>query len=128
VNKKYLRRFAMWMGLYAVMHIPMLMLIAVTESTLFGQAFRWIFVVLPLIPMFLGLRVFLNHLNLLDEYQHKIQLEAFAFSLGCICMLSFSYGMLEAFLGVMHISLIWIFPIAVYFWLAGAVLAKRKYQ
>ncbi|MEJ2150033.1 MAG: hypothetical protein P8Z40_11185 [Chloroflexota bacterium] len=75
-----------------------------------------------------ALREFRHGLDTLDELQRRIQLEAFAFSLGCTSMLAFAYGMLEAFGGEPHVSLIFVLPVAAIFWGVGAVLARRRYQ
>jgi hypothetical protein len=127
-QKRYRRQFAIWMGLYAVMFFPMLLLMAVTEVFTPWGSLRCLFVLLPLVPMFLALRAFVRSFDSLDELQRRIHLEAFAFSLGCICVLTFSYGMLEAFVDQQHVSLIFVLPMAVIFWFAGVLLARRRYQ
>ena len=128
-QKRYIRQFAIWMGLYAVMFFPMLMLMAVTELFVpWASSLRCIFILLPLVPMFLALRVFVRNLDALDELQRRIHLEAFAFSLSCVCMLTFSYGMLEAFVDQQHVSLIFVLPMAIIFWFVGILLARRRYR
>jgi hypothetical protein len=128
-QRQYRRQFAIWMGLYAVMFFPMIMLMAVTEVfTPWASSLRCLFVLLPLVPMFLALRAFIRSLDSLDELQRRIHLEAFAFSLSCICMLTFSYGMLEAFVDQQHVSLIFVLPMAIIFWFVGVLLARRRYQ
>lgn len=122
------RHFALWMGVYAVMHLPMIILMGITESFTRWISLSGLFIALPLIPMGFALRVFVKGLNTLDDYQQHIQLQAFAISLGCTGMLSFSYGMLEAFAGARQISLIFVLPMMVFFWLVGVVVTKRRYQ
>ena len=127
-QKQYRRQFAGWMGLYAVMFFPMLLLMTITEVFTPWASLRCLFILLPLVPMFLALRAFVRNLDSLDELQRRIHLEAFAFSLSCICMLTFSYGMLEAFVDQQHVSLIFVLPMAIIFWFVGVLLARRRYQ
>ncbi len=128
-QKQHIRQFAIWMGLYAVMFFPMIMLMALTEVFIpWASPLRCLFILLPLGPLFLALRVFVRNLDALDELQRRIHLEAFAFSLSCICMLTFSYGMLEAFVDQPHVSLIFVLPLAIIVWFVGRLLAKRRYQ
>jgi hypothetical protein len=127
-ERRYVRQFAMWMGIYAVMHLPMVILMGYMQSfTPWGSA-SWIFVALPLIPMLLALRALVRDLATLDELQRRIHLEAFAFGLACVCMLTFSQGMLQAFADVKPVSAIFVLPLAIFFWFVGAALAGRRYQ
>jgi hypothetical protein len=116
------------MGIYAVLHLPMVILMGYTQSfTPWGSA-SWVFVALPLIPMLLALRALVHDLGTLDELQRRIHLEAFAFSLACVCMLTFSQGMLRAFASVKPVSVIFVLPLAILFWFVGATLASRRYR
>ena len=127
-EKRYLKLFAMWMGIYAVMHLPMIMLMGITEKYTKWGSLSFVFVALTLTPMMLALRALVRDLGALDELQRRIHLEAFAFSLGCVCMITFSYGMLEAFAGAPRICMSFVLPGAIYFWFVGVALARRRYQ
>ena len=127
-EKRYVRRFALWMGLFVLMFLVMLVLFeAVGRHPVWGSL-RWTFAALPFTPLMFALREFRHGLGALDELQRHIQLEAFAFSLACTSMLAFAYGLLEAFGDEPHVSLIFVLPIAALFWFVGAVLARRRYQ
>jgi F0F1-type ATP synthase assembly protein I len=52
----------------------------------------------------------------------------FAFNLVCTAILTFSYGLFEAFLDATHVSLIAVLPAAVFFWVLGGTLARRRYE
>jgi cadmium resistance protein CadD (predicted permease) len=127
--RPHLRSFAIWMGVYALMHLPMMMLMGLTE-TYFTVLLplQWIFVILPFIPMLFALRALVHDIGAMDELQQRIHLEALAFSLGCTSMLTFSYGMMEAFADVEHISVFWVLPMAIFFWLFGLGVARRRYH
>jgi F0F1-type ATP synthase assembly protein I len=50
------------------------------------------------------------------------------FNLVCTAILTFSYGLFEAFLDATHVSLIAVLPAAVFFWVLGGTLARRRYE
>jgi hypothetical protein len=117
------------MGVYALMHLPMILLAGLTETYLAGlESLQCIFVILPFAPMLVALRALVRDISALDELQRRIHLEAFAFSLGCTSMLTFSIGMVEAFAGGGRLSVFWVLPMAIFFWFIGVGLARRKYQ
>ena len=127
--ERYVRQFALWMGLYALMHLPMLVLMGLAEITAPAWgSLKGLFVALPLIPMLFALRALVRDLGTLDELQRRVHLEAFAFSLGCVCLVTFSLGMLQAFADTGRVSMIFVLPMAILFWFVGAALAKRRYQ
>jgi hypothetical protein len=127
-ERQYVWRFALWMGVFALMFLPMIILFETVGRHPVWGGFRWVFAALPFAPLLFALREFRGGLGTLDELQRRIQLEAFAFSLACTSMLAFAYGMLEAFGGEPHVSLIFVLPVAAIFWGVGAVLARRRYQ
>ena len=127
-ERQYVQRFALWMGLFVLMILPMIMLFETVGRHSVWGSLRWVFAALPFTPLLFALREFSHGLGALDELQGRIQLEAFAFSLGCTSMLAFAYGLLEAFGDEPHVSLIFVLPVAALFWGVGAVLARRRYQ
>jgi hypothetical protein len=127
-ERRYVQRFALWMGLFVLMFLPMIVLFEVVGRHPIWGSLRWTFAALPFIPLLLALGEFRHGLASLDELQRHIQLEAFAFSLACTSMLAFAYGLLEAFGEEPHVSLIFVLPAAALFWFVGAALARRRYQ
>jgi hypothetical protein len=125
--RRHVQQFALWMSLFVLMFVSMIVLFAAVDSHPVWGSLRWTFAALPFIPLLFALREFRHGLGTLDELQRRIQLEAFAFSLGCTSMLAFAYGLLEAFGDEPHISLIFVLPVAAIFWGVGAVLARRRY-
>jgi hypothetical protein len=116
------------MLVYAVMHLPMILLMALSSMSNIWRSLSWVFTLLPLIPLVPALRALMNELSTFDEYQQMIQLRAVAFSLACTSLLSFSWGMLVSFSDAPHLNTIFILPMAVFFWMLGTVWARRKYQ
>lgn len=128
-QRPHLRSFAIWMGLYAVAHLPMIMLMGLTETYFtMLKPLQFIYVALPFVPMLFALQALVRDIGAMDELQRRIHLEAFAFSLGCTSMFTFSYGMMEAFANVGHMSVFWVLPMAIFFWFIGVGLARRRYQ
>ena len=127
-RKKYFRQFVVWMGVYAASFLPMIILLALSEPYPLLRSLRGLVILLTLIPLVVAFRAFVLSLGTLDELQRRIQLEAFAFSLGCTAILTFTSGLFEAFLDAAHVSLIMVLPMAVFFWVAGGALARRRYE
>lgn len=127
-EKKFLRQFTIWMLVYAVMHLPMILLMGLSEMGIIWQSLSWVFIALPLIPLVPALKALMGELSTFDEYQQMIQLRAVAFSLACTSLLTFTWGMLVSFNEAQHLNAIFILPMAVFFWMLGAVWARRKYQ
>ena len=127
-RKKYFRNFVVWMGIYALSFLPLIILLALSGANVVLHNLRGLILLMSLVPLMAALRSFVLSLDTLDELQRRIQLEAFAFSLGCTAILAFSYGLFEAFLDAAHISLIAVLPAAVFFWVLGGTLARRRYE
>jgi hypothetical protein len=71
--------------------------------------------------------IVLRELRRMDELQRRIQLEALAFSFAGTAIVSFSYGFLEG-LGYPRLSMFTVWPLLAVLWVAGLVLARRRYQ
>lgn len=92
-----------------------------------GDIERALVALLPVLPVLYGIRVFTQTLSKLDELQQRIQLEAFAISIGATGAITFSLGMLEA-AGFPMLSLTWVFPMLIGFWGVGVWITTRKYN
>lgn len=82
--------------------------------------------VLPVVPVLFAFRAFIRHMRGMDELQQRIQMEAFAFSLGLTGILTFTYGFLEG-AGYPRIGLIWVLPLSIALWGIGLAIASRRY-
>lgn len=88
---------------------------------------RALVAIMPVLPIVIGLWAFMMFVRQLDELQRRIQLEAFAFSLGCTGLITFTLGLLEN-AGVPQVGIIWVFPMMIVFWGIGLAIAERRYR
>ena len=123
-SKTYTREFFTAMVAYAVVLIASVFLIKHSPSSVWWHI---PLALTPMIPLLFALRAFLRFFQRMDELQRRIQLEAFAFSFGVTCLVTFSYGLLE-YAGFPAFSWIWILPFMMFLWHIGAAIASRRYQ
>ncbi|MEM8533158.1 MAG: hypothetical protein AAGF95_20095 [Chloroflexota bacterium] len=123
VEKSYFREFSIAMVAYAITLISVLLLLP-----LLGESpWRFLLVLIPILPIGYGLRAFLRYLDGLDELQRRIQLAGVTFAAGVTGLLTFSYGLLEM-AGLPPLSWVWVLPLLILSWGVGAALARQKYQ
>src|SRR5687767_13658662 len=113
-NKRYIRDYLISMVLYCVVLTGVIML----YEALPQHPASALLMLLPLVPILFAFRAFIRWVRELDEMQKRIQMEAFAFSLGLTSILTFTYGLMER-AGLPQISLIWVFPLSVMLWGIG---------
>jgi hypothetical protein len=121
--KTYVMQFSGAMVLYVVM----LILSVWGVKNLAESPLRIIAALLPIIPISLGLLVFLRFFGSMDELQKRIQLYAMAFSFGATGLLTFTYGLLQN-AGLPQVSFIAVFPVMLALWGLGSVIASWRYQ
>jgi hypothetical protein len=88
---------------------------------------RFLAAILPIIPIGLGIRVFLRFFERVDELEKGIQLYALAFSFGTTGILTATYGLLQN-AGLPQVSFIAVFPSMLALWGIGYVIASWRYQ
>lgn len=81
---------------------------------------------LPVLPVAYIIVMFMRYLRQLDEMLQRIQMEAFAFSLGMTGLLTFILGFLEN-AGFPRLSMVWVLPLMIALWWVGQWLARRRY-
>ena len=118
-NKRYIRDYLISMVLYCVVLTGVIML----YEALPQHPASALLMLLPLVPILFAFRAFIRWVRELDEMQKRIQMEAFAFSLGLTSILTFTYGLMER-AGLPQISLIWVFPLSVMLWGIGHLFAN----
>jgi hypothetical protein len=121
--KRYMRDFSISMTGYVL---------ALLASELVYQRLpespaRPLMLLIPIVPILFAFAAFIRYVRELDELQQRIQMEAFAFSLGLTGILTFTYGLLES-AGLPKIGLIWVFPLTIMLWGIGQMFAKRRYE
>jgi hypothetical protein len=121
-SRAYAREFTVAMAAYVVA-----VLISVKLTPSIDPAFRALFVLIPLIPSAFALRAYLRFLGRMDELARRIQLEALAIGFGAAGMLTFAYGFLEN-AGFPQLSYVFVFPLMIFLWGIGSVIATRRYQ
>lgn len=122
-NRIYRRRFIISMITYTAVVLGSGWLLRnMGESPL-----RALVAILPLIPTIFGMWAFMTFVRQIDEFQRRIHFEAFAFSLGCTGIITFTLGLLENE-GVPQLSLTWVLPMIIAFWGIGLAIAERRYR
>ncbi len=81
---------------------------------------RYYVALLPVAP-------FVRALTRLDELQRRIQIQAFACSLGASALLTFGYGFLEG-AGLPHLSWTYVLPLMALLWGAGTAFFTWRYR
>lgn len=122
-GKIYTRRIF----IVSVVYIFLLLASRGAMSAMENSPLRTVLGLLPILPVGLGVVALMSFVRNLDEMQQKIQLEAMAFSLGVTGLITFAFGLVEG-TGVPSVSMIWVFPMIVFFWGFGLIVAKRRYE
>jgi hypothetical protein len=121
-SRAYTRELLIAMAAYAVA-----VLITVKLTPDVDPAFRAPFVLIPLVPSAFALRAYLRFIGRMDELGRKIQLEALAIGFGAAGLLTFAYGFLEN-AGFPQLSYVFVFPLMIFLWGVGGIIATRRYQ
>jgi cadmium resistance protein CadD (predicted permease) len=122
--KNYILKFGNVVFLYAVvLFLSVRLMHGLNESP-----WRFVAALLPMIPIGICLRIFLQIFNELDELQKRIQLHALAFSFGTVGLLTFSYGLLQNAGNMPLVSLVAVLPIMTVLWGVGYIIASWRYE
>ena len=62
-----------------------------------------------------------------DEMQRLVQFEALAIAFAATALMSLTYGFLEN-VGFPKISMLAVWPVMAGFWIAGGIIARRRYR
>jgi hypothetical protein len=97
-----------------------------------GLAFpQWAVVLLaltPVIPAALMMVTYLTFVRQMDEFNRRIQNEAWLISAGVVGIASFTYSFLEEWAHFPRIDLVWVFPGLILVWGAALFFVRRRYQ
>lgn len=125
IMRQALTRFWVWMAVYVV--------IVIAISYLFNNG--WIArpllvpaALLPMVPAVLAAFASMDRIRALDEMQRKIQTDGMLFSWLITAVATFSYGFLEVYAGVPHLSMFFVWPVMAVSWAVGAALAAWRYR
>lgn len=122
-TKRYLRDFLIGMSLYVVLLIVAIAIL----NNLPPHPANALLMLVPVAPILFAFRAFIENVRHMDELQQRIQMEAFAFSLGLTGILTFTYGLLER-AGWPDIPMVWVFPLIIFLWGIGLGVASRRFK
>lgn len=122
-GRTYLKEFGGAMVAYAVVLFAAIAVVNANHTA----PWRYVVVVLPVIPLCFALLAFLRFFRRMDEFQRRIQMEALAFSFGATMLITATYTFLEA-AGAPRLPMISVVPVMSVLWGIGAAFAIRRYQ
>ena len=123
IRRRYQFEFVVALGSYLLVLWASISLLGRYRET----AWRYPLVLAPVLPAVGMLFAVLRYLRGIDELERRIQLEALAFAFGASAIATFAYGFLEG-AGWPHLNWTFVWPVMGTFWIAGVVLARRRYR
>jgi hypothetical protein len=122
------RTYLTWFigGLVAYTVVLFLTLTAFAHGTV-PTALRVPVALLPMVPLAVVAFAIVGAIRASDEMQRRIQFEALAFAFAFTALSTFSYGFLEVYAGLPHLSMFSVWPVMAVFWVIGRFIASRRY-
>lgn len=126
--RRYRRNMLPAMGLYALLVFASMWLLRLPVES---APLRALFAVLPVLPMGWVMAAFLRYVREVDEFKHRIELEAIGVAALLVAMLYMTGGFLQ--LGGLievpsGVAMIWVFPLLALGYGLGKFLAQRRYR
>lgn len=81
----------------------------------------------PMIPALVVAAVILRTLSRIDEFQRKLQLDAFAMAFAGTALITFSYGFLEN-VGFAKLSMFVVWPLMASLWICGLIIGHLRHR
>ena len=82
----------------------------------------------PVIPALVMMRVYLTFVRQMDEFNRRIQSEAWLISAGLVGFGTFTYSFLEEWAHFPRLDLVWVFPALIFAWGIATYVVRRRYQ
>ncbi len=123
--KQYTRRLII--GMVAYLAILPISLVLLNQLETVPTIIRLFIALLPVAPAIFAMWALMEYVRTLDELQQRIQLEAFAWSLGATGIVTFTLGF-AGNAGLPTLDLIWVLPMIIVFWSMGQAIARRRYE
>jgi len=121
--RQFRRRIIVGMLGYAVV-----LMLAVTFVKAYPQSpWRYVVMLLPILPAMWSLVGVMKFLRAMDEMQRRVHMEGVAFAFLVTVVLAFSYGLLER-AGMPNIPTIWVASLMIFLWGVGNYIAARRYR
>jgi hypothetical protein len=123
-NRIYTRDLLLAMGAYTV-----ILIVAVSWVNILPQENNWRYVIIlaPVLPLLIALLVFMRWLRNVDEFERKLNFEAFGFSLATTGIITLTLGFLER-AGFPDTPLMLVPMLMIFLWGLGLVIARKRYQ
>lgn len=120
------RSYAAELGLAIIAYGLCLWLALAVMKSVPGSAWRYVLVLLPMLPAAGIAAAVMRQIRRMDELQRRIQLEALAFGFAGTAFLTLGYGFLEL-AGLPSLSMFVVWPLMAALWVLGLALASRRY-
>ena len=111
---------------YAILLVASIALLRLDAAD--GAIWRAPVALLPMIPALVGVATVAGTVSQEDELQQRITLEALSFAFGGTFVVTFSYGFLQAGADFPALSWMWVWPVMAVLWIAGGLVARRRYR
>jgi hypothetical protein len=92
---------------------------------------QWAIILLALTPVIPGVLMMVTYLTFvrqMDEFNRRIQNEAWLISAGVVGIGSFTYSFLEEWAHFPRVDLVWIFPALILAWGLALFFVRRRYS
>lgn len=122
-KRGYSTRMTLALLIYAVLVVGTGLL----TSAYPDAAWRYPVAVLPMVPFVYAIAAYVRFMRDLDEVQRRIKLEAFAIAFGATAAVTFCYGFLQH-VGLPHVNWWFVWPVMGVSWIAGHIVAERRYR
>jgi hypothetical protein len=123
-TRRYLLEFGVAMGAYVALLFGSIWLVEALELT--GAA-RGALALLPMLGVAALVAAIVRHFRRVDELQRRIALEAHAVAFAGTAFATLSWGFLEG-VGLPRLSMFCVWPLMAALWMAGALVAQRRYR
>lgn len=120
---KYTVTMLISLALYAFMLVVSLTWL----KTSIEGPWKYAIAVLPVLPAFGILLAVVSYCRAMDELELRIQLESLAFGFAATAIVTFTYGFLQN-AGLPDVSWVWVWPVMAVCWMAGQLVARRRYR
>ena len=124
VGKQYMRELIGSIIAYSILLVGSIWLV---NTYLMESPWRFVVVVIPMIPIIFTIRAIVNFLTNTDEMEREIQLKSLAISLAGTAFVTFTYGFLEG-VGLPKISMFFVWPVIAFLWVVARFWLNRQYQ
>jgi hypothetical protein len=123
-TQRYLVEFGGALGVYVVLLFGSIGAVQALEPT---GALRAALVLLPMLGAGALVAAIVRHLRRVDELQRRIALESLAVAFAGTAFATLTWGFLEG-IGLPRLSMFCVWPLMAVLWMAGALVAQRRYR